>query len=124
MPTGYLESDIVFWKFNMQGRVNILQKFASENDFDIEEQVLFYLGGIDISFPEALLEAGTKLQEAQKSSPIIQQDQRTDLRDWYTCTIDGKDAKDLDDALSLKKLQNNHILLAVHIADVAEYVRE
>lgn len=39
-------------------------------------------------------------------------------------TIDGADAKDLDDAISVKKLPNGNFELGVHIADVAEYVRE
>ena len=49
---------------------------------------------------------------------------RVDFSDWYTMTIDGSDAKDLDDAISLKKQKNGNYLLAVHIADVCEYVTE
>jgi ribonuclease R len=49
---------------------------------------------------------------------------RTDFRNWYTLTIDGSDAKDLDDAISIRKEENGDHTLAVHIADVAEYVTE
>ena len=49
---------------------------------------------------------------------------RLDLRDWYTMTIDGSDAKDLDDAISIARYDNGDFLLGVHIADVAEYVEE
>ncbi|NLW17955.1 MAG: ribonuclease R [Firmicutes bacterium] len=48
---------------------------------------------------------------------------RLDLRDWPTITIDGADAKDLDDAISVVKLANGNYQLGVHIADVGHYVR-
>lgn len=49
---------------------------------------------------------------------------RLDLRDWDIFTIDGDDAKDLDDAISVEKLSNGNYKLGVHIADVTNYVKE
>lgn len=49
---------------------------------------------------------------------------RLDLRDEFVITIDGKDAKDLDDAISLKQIDENTFELGVHIADVSYYVKE
>ncbi len=46
-----------------------------------------------------------------------------DIRDWPMVTIDGEDAKDLDDAITLSRKGKNY-LLGVHIADVSEYVTE
>lgn len=73
-------------------------------------------------FPD--LEITEKQIFPTKKSEVFQGSGRTDFRDWYTLTIDGSDAKDLDDAISIRQEQNGDYTLAVHIADVAEYVTE
>jgi len=64
---------------------------------------------------------------AQKIDTSIQEDEiakRRDMRDTLTFTIDPKDAKDFDDALSFKKLENGNYEIGVHIADVSYYLEE
>ncbi len=73
-------------------------------------------------FPD--LEMTKKQIFPAKKSEVFQGSERTDFRDWYTLTIDGSDAKDLDDAISIRQEKNGDYALAVHIADVAEYVTE
>jgi len=67
------------------------------------------------------------LKFAEGISEVIDEKEykgRRDLRDLKMVTIDGEDAKDLDDAVSIEKLSNGNFKLGVHIADVTNYVKE
>lgn len=70
--------------------------------------------------PKALLEAN----QIFDTVPEKALEGRLDLRDEIIFTIDGKDAKDYDDAVSLRRLENGNYQLGVHIADVSEYIKE
>lgn len=72
-------------------------------------------------FPHKVLDAAERVEEEVLDSEI---DKRLDLRDKIIFTIDGADAKDLDDAVSLEILPNGNYKLGVHIADVTHYVKE
>jgi ribonuclease R len=67
------------------------------------------------------------ITEAKRLGTIVRErdtQQRTDFRRWMTVTIDGENARDFDDAISLDRLPNGNFWLGVHIADVAHYVAE
>ncbi len=76
--------------------------------------------GIPEVFPEEVMQATETVPEAITEKECSG---RLDLRDEVMITIDGEDAKDLDDAVSLRKTKNGYVL-GVHIADVTEYVKE
>lgn len=76
---------------------------------------------INVDFSEQTVEQVKKYADNITQKEI---DKRTDLRNLTTFTIDGADSKDLDDAISIVKDQNNNIQLYVHIADVSYYVKE
>ena len=76
--------------------------------------------GIPSEFPEKVLNQAIRVGKEVSTADYAG---RKDLRDWMMVTIDGEDAKDLDDAVSLTKEGENY-RLGVHIADVANYVQE
>lgn len=88
--------------------------------------------GVDILSVVARYDISTEFNEevidelAKIPDEVADKDKlgRVDLRDELIVTIDGDDAKDLDDAISLKRLKNGNYQLSVHIADVSHYVTE
>lgn len=101
-----------------EGKVSEIIGHISDPGTDILSIVMDM--GIKTEFPEKALE-----QAARVGKPVSGADcaGRKDLRGWQMVTIDGEDAKDLDDAVSLVKEGENY-RLGVHIADVANYVQE
>ena len=72
-------------------------------------------------FPVEVMESAQAIPE---NISAAERKKRRDLRDMQMITIDGDDAKDLDDAVSVQRLENGNYLLGVHIADVGHYVTE
>ncbi len=77
--------------------------------------------GLPVSFPEDVLDEAERIGDDLGEDVI---ERRNDLRDTVVFTIDPEDAKDFDDAISIERTEKGHVLLGVHIADVAHYVRD
>lgn len=106
---------------------------AGQNPRGVVTQVLGATGSTDIEMKGILINQGFELnhsEEALEESEAISETispqeahRRLDLRDVLTFTIDPYDAKDFDDAISYRKLDNGRLEIGVHIADVSHYVR-
>lgn len=103
------------------GEAEIKEVLGHKNDPGMDILSIIYKYNIPQSFAEETLE-----QAEQVPDQIAEKDlnNRRDLREEVIVTIDGADAKDLDDAVQVKKLANGNYKLAVHIADVSHYVQE
>lgn len=105
---------------NKKPEGKVIEILGHVNDPGVD--IMSIVKGYDLptEFPEKVLN-----QAERVASPVSTADMagRMDLRSWKMVTIDGEDAKDLDDAISLTKEDGNYIL-GVHIADVTNYVQE
>ena len=106
---------------NPEGVVISIIGHINDPETEIKSIILAY--GIPVDFPEEVMEDVKTVPNQLTEAMIEEESHREDLRDVMTVTIDGKDAKDLDDAITLKRLSNG-FELGVHIADVTHYVRE
>lgn len=99
----------------------IIEILGHKDDPGVDIVSIIRKHGLPESFPDDVEE------EASKVPDEIHEDEmkgRRDLRERTMVTIDGEDAKDLDDAVSVEQLENGNIRLGVHIADVSYYVKE
>ncbi|HLQ82836.1 MAG TPA: ribonuclease R [Pseudogracilibacillus sp.] len=108
-----------------EGRKNsegeIIQILGHKNDPGIDIISIIHKHGIKIDFPQEVLKEAEQTPDEIKPSDLTG---RKDLRDKTIVTIDGADAKDLDDAIRVEKLANGNYLLGVYIADVSYYIKE
>ena len=104
---------------NPIGRV--IEVIGEINDHDTEINSILYDYGFSPKFPDKVDKVANNILEEISKDEI---NKRLDIRNTTTFTIDPKDAKDFDDALSVKKLNNGNWEVGVHIADVSHYVEE
>ncbi len=104
---------------NPEGKISEILGYPNEIGTDVLSIIRQF--ELPEEFPEKVKRSAENIEEYVSQDEIIN---RVDLRDLKTFTIDGADAKDLDDAISIEKLENGNYSLGVHIADVAHYVKE
>jgi ribonuclease R len=102
----------------------IIQVLGKAGEHNTEMESILYEKGFEIGFPDVVEAEAEHLEKTEKPIPQTEIAKRKDFRDTTTFTIDPKDAKDFDDAISIKELGNGNFEIGVHIADVSHYVRE
>lgn len=99
----------------------ITEILGHKNDPGIDIISIIYKHGITIDFPDDVLQQASEIPDEISSEEL---EDRIDRRNEQIVTIDGADAKDLDDAISVKKLDNGNYQLGVYIADVSYYIEK
>lgn len=104
----------------------IIEVLGDIGKHDVRMMTVLRQYGLSQTFPEAVVNEVKDLPLNPEPELIESEIKygRKDLRNITTITIDGEDAKDLDDAISIEKLEDGNYKLYVHIADVSNYVRE
>ena len=101
-----------------EGEIIQILGYPNENNVDLMSVAIAY--GVQIDFPENVQKRATKIPQSLGEKDY---EGRKDLRSQTIFTIDGDDAKDLDDAVSITQNNNGTFTLGVHIADVSHYVK-
>ena len=99
----------------------VVDVLGESGNNDVEMNTILAQYGLPYKYPKEVEEAAERISGEITAKDL---EEREDFRDVFTCTIDPKDAKDFDDALSLNVLPNGHYQVGVHIADVSHYVKE
>lgn len=109
--------------FRGDGRLSaqgaITQIFGRNGTMEASIAAILHENGITAPFPDEVLRQADACGDTVDPAEAAR---RMDLREKLIFTIDGDDARDFDDAVSLEPMENGHMLLGVHIADVSHYV--
>jgi ribonuclease R/exosome complex exonuclease DIS3/RRP44 len=99
----------------------VLEVLGAPGDHDTEIHSILLEYGLPYKFPENVENEAAKIELGISGKEI---NKRKDMRKVTTFTIDPRDAKDFDDALSFRRLKNGNFEIGIHIADVSHYVKE
>lgn len=107
---------------NAKPEGKIVEILGHVNDPGVDIMSIVKSYDLPVEFPEKVINQAERVPEEVSDADMAG---RKDLREWVMVTIDGEDAKDLDDAVSLTRTEDGkNWILGVHIADVANYVQE
>src|SRR5207253_5185348 len=102
-------------------RGRVVEILGYEDDFGVDVEIMIRKHHLPYHFPPEVL---SEAQAAPSVIPASEIRKRRDFRHLPIVTIDGETARDFDDAVTVRKLDNGNFELQVHIADVAHYVSE
>ncbi|MEI6490641.1 MAG: ribonuclease R [bacterium] len=112
------------WKDGRNPSGEVIKVFGAKGDNNAEMEAIVAERGFDTTFSEVVLKEAAESAAKLRGENAEEMAKRKDFRQTWTCTIDPFDAKDFDDAISLKELENGDLEVGVHIADVSHFVRE
>lgn len=110
-----------FGKKNKNPEGEIVEILGHVNDPGVDILSIVRAYHLPEQFPEEVM---AQVENVPEQVLPEEYEGRMDIRDWQTVTIDGEEAKDLDDAITIRKKADGHYVLGVHIADVSHYVKE
>lgn len=114
---------VIEWPKDERGHIigEVIANLGQTGDNNTEMHAILAQYGLPYEYPKSVEDAANRI-----SAEITEQDyaEREDFRNVFTCTIDPHDAKDFDDALSLRIIEKGLYEVGVHIADVSHYVKE
>ncbi|MEX0930128.1 MAG: RNB domain-containing ribonuclease, partial [Candidatus Paceibacterota bacterium] len=107
-------------KQNPEG--TLLQTLGKQGEHDVEMNSIVLEHGFRTEFPHSVQKEAEEIQQRSRENIRSETQNRRDFRTVTTMTIDPWDAKDFDDGLSYKELENGNVEIGIHIADVSHYV--
>ena len=120
-PAGHKAiADVVEWEANPP-KAKVRSVLGKAGEHETEMKAIIASKGFESDFPKHVLEEAQKLYEHAWSEEELKT--RRDFRDTLTFTIDPDTAKDFDDAISYKELEDGRLEIGIHIADVTHFVR-
>ena len=114
---------VIQWPDNEHKNIigSVIDILGKTGDNNAEMHAILAQYNLPYKYPKNVEEAAEKIDATITPQDIAR---REDFRDVFTCTIDPKDAKDFDDALSIRMMESGLWEVGVHIADVSHYVKE